>query len=1144
MGAGSQGVQFGRRGVRAAVLRFATRTRRPIAALVAVGTFAPLLFGLVLTPTAGGVIVDNGRIHFETGDALGPWGSAAFFPRFGPGIIHLWYPDWYPGAGANLPGDVMWYGTYDYIGAAPAGTTDLDFWKAPDSPSNGTVESEPGPGKWADDHASTPLDGGVSSVIDPVTFEIAWSETRTVGANFDAVLNYHALPNQRTIRVIATVTNTHPTQAFDFAYYHSEDVDAAGQPFSNNNVDNDNPVNDALDDTPPFDQSNQADDGAGDPGDTWDEQVVPYTGVNWPSTWPSAALTTSGWKGPGVGYMTVTDAGGQDICDQTVTPANCGGAPDGRPDLYSGLSSFDPGVDWYVGRWDAAAYGPGLYQSSFTYGYNPLDDQYLCIDAFPGPPGPGYNLAYATYWTWEDIWECDQTYQDTPNHTLVDEDIGVGLLKHFGTIPAQASQSFTFYIGEPPVGADITISNGDLSAWPDSGSTYAGNTILLNATVHSGGTIDVASDFPVTFFKEDPDANNDGIVDAGAQLIGSATVNAGSSPIAPGATRTVTFSWMTTPADIDQFTIFAVADYQVAGPFADGAVDEVNLPFYEITNNKAFYDTASVPGGPGPPYRTATPPDYEIHATWANLRIDNGNITVWPDFGSTWVGSTVWLNATMLNDGVAPIVNPFPVTFYRGDPDADNDGIIDASVLALGSTTVPASAGSPMNPGETRTVSVAWAPLLFDAGQFTIYAAVDLQAAGPFVDGAVDERNAPAYEILDNKAFYDTAGYPGGIAPPFVTATPPDYEVHVPPTPWPPRNVRTQEVAGDVLVTWDPPLVGVADYYEVYRGPTPRGIDLLTPHATTAGPITSFLDGGAASAPGEQYYLVRAVNSTIGARSATSNTAGAFIVSLGSGWNALSLPLQPFSPLDVAGLQADLGATSVNYMDASGAWIMYPGGPNVPVAVGLGYQADIPAAGLHTFVGFPGAMIRYGGPGFTATEATSLAATVTPAGDVDLTWTQPASPVSYYCVERSDTRDGFHTGLSFVVGCTTFGDPTETFMTDFGGASSAGERFYLVSPVVPAAGNGTYGSSAYSLGVFTADYAGTHAIGPPLKAPPVAVSWLTDNLPALGILWPSGPVWVPHFAAMPAGVYDAWYQQAVGYQLQVQVPVRFFFVGT
>lgn len=358
-------------------------------------------------------------------------------------------------------------------------------------------------------------------------------------------------------------------------------------------------------------------------------------------------------------------------------------------------------------------------------------------------------------------------------------------------------------------------------------------------------------------------------------------------------------------------------------------------------------------------------------------------------------------------------------------------------------------------------------------------------------------------------------------------------------------EIRSQRVGDDLVLTWAlPAMLAGADAFAVYGGPAPRAIDLTTPLGSTAtGSATAWVDPGRASLAAEFYYVVSAVNVTFAMRSLTSNTAGFFTVGFGAGLNAFSLPLEPYAATDTAAVLADLGATSLQYMDGTGAWRVFPVAPNVPLGVGRGLLADIPVARTHTFVGFPGSMIVHdGGAGFTAIEAGSLQATVS-GGDVQLTWAQPTGLVDHYCVRRSTTRDGFHTGASAEVGCTVPGDPALTAWSDPGAAVTAGERYYLVVPVLPGGANG---STSYSIGIWTAVYSGVHAIGLPLR--PSAVTsvdaWASTIPGTLGILWFATGTWVPHFTAMPAGTYDALLPQAAGVQIQVAGTTAFSYIGT
>ena len=161
-----------------------------------------------------------------------------------------------------------------------------------------------------------------------------------------------------------------------------------------------------------------------------------------------------------------------------------------------------------------------------------------------------------------------------------------------------------------------------------------------------------------------------------------------------------------------------------------------------------------------------------------NLVVASADITVAPGFGSSYVGTAQTLSALVRNTGNYQVVNSFAVGFYKGDMDANNDGIIDAGAVLLKSTTVAASWANPIPAGGSRTATASWTPSAGDVGTFTIWVAVDLQASGPFHDGDVEEVNNAQSMIVDNQAFYDTGAYPSGPEPPYRTATAPNYRVH------------------------------------------------------------------------------------------------------------------------------------------------------------------------------------------------------------------------------------------------------------------------------------------------------------------------------------------------------------------------------
>jgi len=356
----------------------------------------------------------------------------------------------------------------------------------------------------------------------------------------------------------------------------------------------------------------------------------------------------------------------------------------------------------------------------------------------------------------------------------------------------------------------------------------------------------------------------------------------------------------------------------------------------------------------------------------------------------------------------------------------------------------------------------------------------------------------------------------------------------------PPEDLRTAATGGDLVLTWRPPadILGV-DGYEIFRSPSPVGFDFTAPDAVAWGWDTlSWTDPGAASAVGEDYYVARTFNATLALASSTGNTAGAFTADLGAGAHALSLPLEPFAPLDAAAFQLGLGPPVPMLEMVSGAWVPATG----PMAVGRGYFAQRSLSGLFTFTGRPAAMIRYQdgfGYGFGNAVVESLRASVSGA-DVALSWS-PLAGTSAYQVYRSPTRDGFFTGGSTLV--VSVAAPA---YTDLGAIAPGGdaEVYYMIRPRGPA---GEVGGGTYGLGIVRKAFTATSAFGLPLQPlGAMSVSGLTAALPtALGILWfdVAAGRWVPHFAAMPPGVYDAALSRAVAYQVGVRGGTEHVFIG-
>ena len=195
--------------------------------------------------------------------------------------------------------------------------------------------------------------------------------------------------------------------------------------------------------------------------------------------------------------------------------------------------------------------------------------------------------------------------------------------------------------------------------------------------------------------------------------------------------------------------------------------------------------------------------------------------------------------------------------------------------------------------------------------------------------------------------------------------------------------------------------------------------------------------------------------------------------------------------------------------------------------------------------GLPGSQIQYDEAlsGFTLVEARSLTATVS-GNDVTLSWTTPAAIAGIASLEvwhgtrRTAIFDGTAGPLASL-------PATATAFTHAGALLGGDEHYYWI---VPRDLSGELVATTYSVGVWAKTF-GTHdtLALPLLPDIPRSVSFYADAIPgALGVLWlTSNGVWVPHFTAMAAGVYDAPLAAGSGVQVSIRsaAPVRHVFVG-
>jgi hypothetical protein len=382
-----------------------------------------------------------------------------------------------------------------------------------------------------------------------------------------------------------------------------------------------------------------------------------------------------------------------------------------------------------------------------------------------------------------------------------------------------------------------------------------------------------------------------------------------------------------------------------------------------------------------------------------------------------------------------------------------------------------------------------------------------------------------------------------------------------PPPLLPPTHVATTWDGGlGAGLTWvEPPVL--PDRYLIYKvAGDPRAFPGFSPaaaYAVVPAPASSWSDPAPLPSAGgaEYYYLLRSADASLSDVSPTSNTAGLFVGTLNAGLTAISRPLEYFPWVDYSGGELDtvgeyrgaFGASAMQYLDSGGRWSSAD--PATPVAVGDAYLVGRATPGIFVFTGLPGSMIAFDEGAFggfaLAPTATALSLAASAAGvDVTLSWAAAAGmgPGDLYQVWSSPTRTGFFDGTATLA--ATVLHPATTH-TRVGALATADEAYFWVVPVDDALGPGT---STYSVGVWAKTLAGHDTLALPLKpGAPLSIAALADSIPgALGLLWlTAAGIWVPHFAAMAAGTYDAAVLFGLGYQVSVRsaVAVRVVFVG-
>jgi hypothetical protein len=367
----------------------------------------------------------------------------------------------------------------------------------------------------------------------------------------------------------------------------------------------------------------------------------------------------------------------------------------------------------------------------------------------------------------------------------------------------------------------------------------------------------------------------------------------------------------------------------------------------------------------------------------------------------------------------------------------------------------------------------------------------------------------------------------------------------------PSKDLRASVSGGtDIRLDWTPPSDANISYYLIYRSEHQTEFDFAIPtHNTTSDPDpkgTNWTDFGAASgtSPREYYYTIRAVDMN-GSVSTTSNTAGKWTEAYEPGLNSLSLPLEPFSAINISQLAGLVpNANFIRWMDTNGRWVTHitgmGQGVNDTVAVlGRAYEISLSSWTNHTFVGFPGAMISHGaGFGDSIPFRKSLSLNVQ-GTNITLNW-QLIPGASAYEVYRSPSRDGLFDDFILPVGTVP---ATSSEFTDFGLAQPGLQFYYWIIPIGP---GGEIGSGTYSIGMVYESYRkGSDTFAVSLKIDMTySIDGLSGAIPEIeGMSYMVEGYWKYHASQMPPMVYDEVILQARGYQISTNGAFDLIFVG-
>jgi hypothetical protein len=371
----------------------------------------------------------------------------------------------------------------------------------------------------------------------------------------------------------------------------------------------------------------------------------------------------------------------------------------------------------------------------------------------------------------------------------------------------------------------------------------------------------------------------------------------------------------------------------------------------------------------------------------------------------------------------------------------------------------------------------------------------------------------------------------------------------------------------NIVLNWTMKDTTGVSHYLIHRSTSQVDFDFSNPWVQTHvdsdnGNIslrTTWNDTDSASplAEREYYYNIQAVY-TFGEISPTSRTVGKFTRIFQKGISTFSLPLEPFVIQDSEFYATVMDANYIKWMDPSNhTWVKHDKGSitnNTQIVIGKGYEIEFGSQTHYTFLGMPGAMIRFNNISFgfdakSGGRARSLDALVNKVSNtVTLDWmgAENMGPQDNYHVLRSSKRDGFWgtPGVNYEE-LAVLPNGTLSYLDNVTTASST-EYYYMIVPV-----NGSsleWGKSSYSIGVWTtSDFVIYDTFGLPLKLKMSHnAHWFCNEINnSVGINYfnIASQLWQWHSTLMSSGAYDPVIEIGVGYQISVFASTKYSFVG-